>query len=123
MNNFRFAEIVYKHCERFLILKFYNFQERQELISKKMIQTVAVVAGAGGSLLKGVQADLYLTGEMSHHDVLAATANGTSVLLCDHTNTERGYLFNKLKCDLTSLLNSAVEIITSNFDGDPLTVI
>lgn len=88
-----------------------------------MIQTVAVVAGSGGSLLKGVRADLYLTGEMSHHDVLAAVANGTSVLLCDHSNTERGYLFNRLKCDLTSLLSSTVEIITSKFDGDPLTVI
>ncbi|EDV22458.1 uncharacterized protein TRIADDRAFT_28889 [Trichoplax adhaerens] len=89
----------------------------------KLIRTVAVVAGAGGSLLKGVKADLYLTGEMSHHDVLAAVASGTCVLLCDHTNTERGYLFNKLKLDLGSLLDNRIEIITSKVDGDPLAVI
>jgi putative NIF3 family GTP cyclohydrolase 1 type 2 len=27
-------------------------------------------------------ADLYFTGEMSHHEVLAAIAKGTSVVLC-----------------------------------------
>jgi len=43
-------------------------------------------------VLLGVDADVYLTGEMSHHEVLAAVATGRNVLLCGHTNTERGYL-------------------------------
>ncbi len=37
------------------------------------IQTVALCAGAGTDAFKGVQADCYLTGEMNHHNVLAAT--------------------------------------------------
>lgn len=28
---------------------------------------------------------------MSHHEVLEATANGKTVILCDHSNTERGF--------------------------------
>jgi len=51
--------------------------------------------GAGGELLPAAEAagaTLYLTGEMRHHDVLAAAARGTRILLAGHTNTERGYL-------------------------------
>jgi len=39
-----------------------------------------------------VDADVYFTGEMSHHEILAAVATGRNVILCGHTNTERGYL-------------------------------
>ncbi|KAN0135627.1 NGG1p interacting factor 3 [Lactarius tabidus] len=56
------------------------------------VQSIAICAGSGGSMLLGVDADVYLTGEMSHHEVLAAVATGRNVLLCGHTNTERGYL-------------------------------
>ena len=75
-----------------------------------MVSTVAICAGSGGSLLLGVDADVYFTGEMSHHEVLAAVQGGHNVILCKfvrmsagllltqtlypggHTNTERGYL-------------------------------
>ncbi len=30
------------------------------------INSIAICAGSGGSIFKGVDADLYLTGEMSH---------------------------------------------------------
>lgn len=43
-------------------------------------------------MLLGVDADVYFTGEMAHHEVLAAVASGHNVVLCGHTNTERGYL-------------------------------
>ena len=36
--------------------------------------------------------DLFLTGELRHHDVLRALARGTSVVLCEHSSSERGYL-------------------------------
>ncbi len=51
--------------------------------------------GAGGSMLSAAEragATLFVTGEMRHHDVLAARERGTTVLLAGHTNTERGYL-------------------------------
>lgn len=57
-----------------------------------MISRVAVCAGAGASTLRGSDADAWLTGEMSHHDQLAARENGVHVLLSEHTRTERGYL-------------------------------
>lgn len=59
---------------------------------QKPIKTIAVCAGSGGSLFSGVDADVYFTGEMQHHDVLGAVARGRYVILCGHTNTERGYL-------------------------------
>lgn len=46
------------------------------------IQTVAICAGSGESVLSGVKADLYLTGEMSHHYLLAAQAKGIHSLIC-----------------------------------------
>jgi putative NIF3 family GTP cyclohydrolase 1 type 2 len=72
----------------------------------KEVQSVAICAGSGGSLLLGVDADVYFTGEMSHHEVLAAIASGRNVILCGHTNTERGYLpvlASKLRAELAKL--------------------
>jgi dinuclear metal center YbgI/SA1388 family protein len=51
--------------------------------------------GAGASMLTAAEqagATLFVTGELRHHDVLAAQQRGTTVLLAGHTNTERGYL-------------------------------
>ncbi len=51
--------------------------------------------GAGVSLIDGAigaGCDVFVTGEMRHHDVLSALDKGCSVILAGHTNTERGYL-------------------------------
>ncbi len=57
------------------------------------IERVAVCPGAGGALLSKVQGmDLLLTGELRHHDLLAHVGAGTSVILTDHSASERGYL-------------------------------
>ncbi|KAG1747698.1 NGG1p interacting factor 3 [Suillus lakei] len=61
-------------------------------LAQKSVKSVAICAGAGGTLLSGVDADVYFTGEMQHHEVLGAVAKGRYVILCGHTNTERGYL-------------------------------
>ena len=56
---------------------------------------VAACAGSGGALLDAAisaGATLFLTGELSHHETLAARERGVTVLLAGHTNTERGYL-------------------------------
>ena len=83
------------------------------------IKTIALCAGAGADAFKGIQADCYLTGEMSHHNVLAATLNGSHVILCEHTNTERGYLpvFRKI---LAKALGNGVDISVSELDSDPI---
>lgn len=59
------------------------------------VSTLGVCPGSGGSLLAQPGAkdlDCFVTGEMTHHDVLAAIGRGTTVILAGHTNTERGYL-------------------------------
>ena len=48
----------------------------------ELIKTVAICAGSGSSVLNPVDADLFFSGEMGHHDVLAALAKGTNVILC-----------------------------------------
>ncbi|XP_046556815.1 NIF3-like protein 1 [Haliotis rubra] len=81
--------------------------------------SVAVCAGSGSSVLRGAMADLFVTGEMSHHDVLNAVSNGISVILCEHSNTERGYL-KELKGKFSSLMSDQVQIFVSETDSDPL---
>ncbi len=85
------------------------------------VRTFAVCPGAGGSVFEKVGAvDLLLTGEMRHHDILARAASGTSVVVCDHTNTERGYLprfADRLRAALPG-----VDFVVSSRDRDPLRV-
>lgn len=87
-----------------------------------MIRSIAVCPGAGGSLFEKVgQVDLLITGEMRHHDVLARKAQGTHVILTDHTNTERGYLphfAQKMRQSCRGL-----NVIVSQTDTDPLSVV
>ena len=103
------------------------------------IKSIAVCAGSGASVFKGVEADLFLTGEMSHvsrtdtfnmraeeqHEVLAVVAKGQSVVLCNHTNTERPYLSRVLRSWLETELNTETpkdtwEVVVSEQDRDPL---
>ena len=88
-----------------------------------VIKSVSVCAGSGGSVLSGVASDLYLTGEMSHHDVLEACSRGTAVILCEHSNTERGYLHQVYKKHIESVLGERVEVIIAQNDRDPLQIV
>ena len=54
--------------------------------------TIASCAGSGSSVLSGTPSDVWLTGEMSHHEVLDAVHAGSTVLLAEHSNSERGFL-------------------------------
>jgi len=59
----------------------------------RTIRRVALCAGSGGSLLdEAGDIDLFITGEMRHHDMLAAAGRGVSLLLAGHTQTERPFL-------------------------------
>ncbi|MBW00334.1 NIF3-like protein 1, partial [Eschrichtius robustus] len=86
------------------------------------VKVVAVCAGSGSSVLQGTEADLYLTGEMSHHDVLDAASQGINVILCEHSNTERGFL-SDLRDMLGAYLEDKINIIVSEIDRDPLHVV
>ncbi|CAG2158642.1 unnamed protein product [Oppiella nova] len=87
------------------------------------VTTIGVCAGSGGSVLRNCKADVWITGEMSHHEVLDAIHGGSSVILCEHTNTERGFLkpwSDQLK---ESLGPHNVNIMISDVDKDPLRVV
>lgn len=45
------------------------------------VKTIAVCAGAGFTVVKGVSADLYFTGEARHHDALGMSHVPYSVVL------------------------------------------
>ncbi|KAI9190799.1 GTP cyclohydrolase 1 type 2/Nif3 [Polychytrium aggregatum] len=93
----------------------------------QLVRTVGICAGSGSSVLGGTKADVYWTGEMSHHEVLDAVASNTSVILCEHTNTERGFLSAVLKPRLEELLNNdggpAATVLCSTADTDPLRIV
>ncbi len=90
--------------------------------NNKPIKTIAVCAGAGIEALRGIKADCYLTGEMKHHDVLGAIEAGTSVILCGHTETERGYL-KILQQRLLAETEHAIDVLISKTDIAPLTTL
>ncbi|MBN1943739.1 MAG: Nif3-like dinuclear metal center hexameric protein [Phycisphaerae bacterium] len=60
--------------------------------AKRRIGVAAVAAGSAGSIWKSAAAagaTLYLTGEMRHHDALAAAEAGMSVVCVGHSHSER----------------------------------
>lgn len=89
----------------------------------RLHERFAVCAGSGASLLEKAAAQgatLFLTGELSHHDVLRAHELGLEVLLAGHTNTERGYL-PRLRARLAGdPALSGVEFHIAAADVDPL---
>lgn len=91
------------------------------------VSTVAVCVGSGrGVLVPHAQgADVWVTGELSHHDVLAATAAGITVILTDHTNTERGYLPLLAARVAAGLQNAgiAANVVPTTIDADPLVIV
>jgi dinuclear metal center YbgI/SA1388 family protein len=92
--------------------------------SEIRIRSMAVCAGSGQSVLScagGFGADLWLTGELSHHGVLDATQAGINVILTDHTHTERGYLPILARRIEEGMGGEAVCVVTK-LDNDPLIV-
>jgi dinuclear metal center YbgI/SA1388 family protein len=88
----------------------------------RLIHRVAVCAGAGGSVFEKLSGfDLYVTGEMRHHDVRARAAEGASVVLSEHTHTERGYL-HVLSDSLRAGTGGALTFHVSRRDRDPLSL-
>lgn len=83
-------------------------------------RTIGVVPGAGGSLKElalSEGCEVFVTGEMTHHEILAARHAGMSILLAGHSNTERGYL-HRLAVRLTDLLEPDADVRVSALDRD-----
>jgi dinuclear metal center YbgI/SA1388 family protein len=85
---------------------------------------VAVAAGAGGDLLGDAQragADVFVTGEVRHHDALAAARLGVTIIATLHSNSERaavGAYAERLAARLPG-----VGVAASAADADPFVVV
>jgi len=92
---------------------------------KRMIGTVAVAAGSCGSIWQcaiEAGAGLYLTGELKHHDALAAVQAGLTVVCAGHSNSERPIL-PVLAEKIAGLAPSPAEIIISSVGRDPYEIV
>lgn len=88
------------------------------------IEKIAVCAGSGGRPLLDIALEqnvqLYLTGELRHHDVLHANKSGMTVICSLHSNSERvtlQHLQPRLEAELPG-----VDVLISKEDRDPLYV-
>ena len=84
------------------------------------VSRVAVCAGSGGDLVPDAiasGAELFLTGELRHHDALRATAAGLTVLCVLHSASERAALV-ELERRLAEGL-PGVSIVRSRVDREP----
>ncbi|GAG29426.1 unnamed protein product, partial [marine sediment metagenome] len=92
--------------------------------SRTKVEIAAVGAGSCGSMWKGAAAagaTFYLTGEMRHHDALAAAAAGLTCVCVGHSNSERIALA-KLAARVKST-HPQLETILSKIDRDPFQIV
>lgn len=100
------------------------------------ISSVGICAGSGGSLLNGLDVDLLFTGELSHHEALAAIEQGRCVITAFHSNTERAFLKSRMAPALENQLKTMAksqteglgaedgfEIAVSKIDQDPFEIV
>lgn len=93
--------------------------------SKRLVRTAAVCAGTCGRILNTVianRADLYLTGELKHHEALAAQEAGLTCICLSHTVSER-FMLKKLARQLKDRIKlpTSIGIRISKKDADPFT--
>lgn len=87
---------------------------------KRLVKKAAVCAGSCGKIINMVIAegcDLYLTGELKHHQALAAQEAGLTCLCLSHTVSER-FILRKLAKQLQKQIKE-VTIKISKKDTDP----
>ncbi|OAF70380.1 hypothetical protein A3Q56_01891, partial [Intoshia linei] len=95
--------------------------KKAKVANKKDIQSIAVCVGSGASIFKDIHADLLITGEMSHHDILNSISKGSSIILTEHTNCERIYMNTVLMEKLRKMVeNTRISILYSELDRDPI---
>jgi len=89
---------------------------------KRLVGKAAVCAGTCGEILNLViaaGADLYLTGELKHHQALAAQEAGLTCICLSHTVSER-FILKKLAGQIRRLAGE-LTVRISKTDADPFT--
>ncbi|ANB15434.1 Nif3p [Sugiyamaella lignohabitans] len=110
-------------------LKHVQLAANEAHLKGKLVKTVAICAGSGESVLQGVKADVHFTGELGHHYALHLIENGSSAIVCGHSNTERGFLSTFKKQLLEDFVQNYAndydefDIAISSSDKDPLVTV
>jgi dinuclear metal center YbgI/SA1388 family protein len=89
---------------------------------KRLVRKAAVCAGTCGEILNLViagGADLYLTGELKHHQALAAQEAGLTCVCLSHTVSER-FILKKVAGQVKELAGE-LNVKVSRKDADPFT--
>ena len=87
---------------------------------KRLVRRAAVCAGSCGKIINSViaaKADLYLTGELKHHQALAAQEAGLTCICLSHTVSER-FVLKKFAGQLRKRLKG-MKVRISKKDADP----
>ncbi len=90
----------------------------------KLVSVAACGAGAGGSLYRraaAAGATVFVTGEMRHHDALAASAMGMNVVCLGHSHSERITL--KPLAKRLAVILPKLKILIAKTDKDPLQIV
>jgi len=90
----------------------------------RKVSKVACCAGSCGELFRAALsagAQAYVTGEMRHHDALAASAGGMAAICLGHSSSERPVV-PVLAARLRQALRG-VKVAVSKADRDPLEVL
>eukprot|EP00102_Acyrthosiphon_pisum_P017400 XP_008188763.1 PREDICTED: GTP cyclohydrolase 1 type 2 homolog [Acyrthosiphon pisum] len=84
------------------------------------IKRIAIVGGAGieyANLAKAQQADLFITGDVKHHEALDALMDGINILDVNHYSE---YVMKEgLKSLLEEWTNGKIKVLTSSINTDP----
>lgn len=114
-------EEIVKNVKKSLSIEHVQVASPLAQISKHPIKTIALCAGSGSGVFKALKedADLYYTGELSHHEMLRYKEMGKAVIICNHSNTERGYLRDEMS---RLLAGEGINCMVSESDCDPLRV-
>jgi len=87
---------------------------------KRLVKTAAVCAGSCGKIINTIiaaKADCYVTGELKHHQALAAQEAGLTCICLSHTVSER-FILKKFAKQLQKQIKQ-VTIKISKKDADP----
>ena len=106
---------VNKSFEKFAkeVAKKLNIEHLRVVKTKDFINLASLCTGSGGSLLKEVKADCFLTGDIKYHTAVEAKENGISLIDINHYESE--YFFAKfLKNELE---NKGLNAIIAPFNN------
>ena len=81
------------------------------------VRRVALTTGSGASMLKYVDADCFLTGDIKYHDAMEALALNISLIDITHYGSER--FFSQILCEI--LNHNGIKAIIKN-SKDPFTI-